>query len=437
MLRFIKIFLIFIILYHIIVTVICYGIFWGQYQEIFSFIRDGIRMIFFIIAIITHRKHCKQFLKTWKYPLISIGAIFVFSIVVSQFLGKWRYDILIGIKYGVRYLIIMISAACIGYFLAYEKSQEKLIRFLRMFFSTIIMIVIVWFLRQLTKLMIPEFFHRIGYGPLKDFVFGDNPPIYYLTGYQWTLRRQGIFAWPNNYGYFLIAFLPVILLVIKQRLSSIKKFIITNKTVLLNSTIIFIRIAAIIMTLSRTAFIGGIIWLALTNITWIKSHKKIARTGLGIIIAGLIGLSILKGESTLGHIQAKFGSIKYIIQQPGGYGLGTSGPAIHHNGTILPENYYMQLMLDIGTIGFLLRTIITLQIMWLARKIQTKLKSIQMNANEWMIYRVRTWLNIGRFSLLVMGVFLHVFEDSMVNYLFFVIWWILTGYLSTYIEKKD
>jgi hypothetical protein len=35
-----------------------------------------------------------------------------------------------------------------------------------------------------------------------------------------------------------------------------------------------------------------------------------------------------------------------------------------------------------------------------------------------------------------MGMFLHVFEDSMINYLFFVSRGILTGYLSTKIDKS-
>jgi len=130
----------------------------------------------------------------------------------------------------------------------------------------------------------------------------------------------------------------------------------------------------------------------------------------------LIGISILKTESTLGHIAAKFGSIAYIIEQPGGYGLGTSGPAIHHQGKILPENYYIQLILDIGTIGFILWSILILNIIRILRKIQQRIKEKDT------LYIIWQGLNIGFFALLIMGIFLHVFEDSMVNYLFFITW---------------
>lgn len=437
MVKFLKAFLIFVILYHIIVTVICYGIFWGQYQEFFSLLRDGIRIAFIAIVISTHRRHCRQFLKTRKYSLIFLWALLIFGIVISKWMDKSRYDILVGIKYGLRYLIILITAIYIGFSLAYEKNKERFMKFLHFFLYTLIIIMLFGFLRQWAKLIIPEFFHQIGYGPLKDFVFGDKPPIYYLTWYQWTLRWQGIFAWPNNYGYFLIAFLPIIVLFFRQRLTSIKNLFTANKKTILNIAVIALWIIAIILTLSRTAFIGGIIALALLNIQWIKAHKKRARWIWIICILWLIGLSALKWASTIGHIKAKFGSIAYVLDQPGGYGLGTSWPAIHHNGTILPENYYIQLMLDIGTIGFLLWTIVMLQIIRVARKIQKAFKNIQMTANEQTIYLMRKWLSIWRVTLLIMGIFLHVFEDSMVNYLFFITRWILTGYLSTYIKKRD
>lgn len=429
MIKFLKTFLIFIVLYHILVTIICYGIFWWHYQETLSLVRDSIRIIFILAIITTHWKDTMWFIKIWKYPLITLSIVLIFSIGISKQIGKSQYDIWVGIKYGLRYIIIIITAARIGYSLAYTKSKEHFIKFLRRCLYMLVIIVIIWFLRQIAKLIMPEFFTKIGYGPLKDFIFGDRPPIYYLTGYKWTLRRQGIFSGPNNYGYFLTAFLPVIVIFFREKFDSIKALFSANKTTITHTMIIALRIAAIIMTLSRTAFIWGIVGLALANIQRIKKHKKVSRGILAFVILWLVGLSILKGQSTLDHIKAKFGSLQYVIQQPIGYGLGTSGPAIHHNGTILPENYYVQLMLDIGTIGFLLRTVLVIQITWLAKKIQ---KTIHIQDT---ISLLRQGLTIGRVALLIMGIFLHVFEDSMVNYLFFIIRGILTGYLSTSIKK--
>jgi uncharacterized metal-binding protein len=45
-------------------------------------------------------------------------------------------------------------------------------------------------------------------------------------------------------------------------------------------------------------------------------------------------------------------------------------------------------------------------------------------------------LQLWCLALLVIGVVLHVFEDSMVNYLFFVIYGIVLGMLSHLISQK-
>ena len=441
MMKFLKPFLIFVVMYHLFVTVVRYGMLGWAYPEIPALGRDAIWLLFFAIILITNFRRINSYIRTWKRPRITLLIILTFSVGVSLLKGKWVYDIFVGIKYGLLYLFIFLSSTFIGRIWNKKDSDIQhstfnIQHFLKFLKYLLIITLLVWFLRQGLKFIRPDIFLNIGYGPFNDFKFGTKPPIYYLTWYQGTPRRQGIFSWPNNYGYFLIAFLPVVILFFRQKFTSIKAFFSANKKVILNTAVIALRILAIALTLSRTAFIGWIVGLAIINVQWIRKHKKISLWILAVLLAGLIGLSVLKWASTLDHIKAKFGSIKYVIEQPSGYGLGTSGPAVHHNGTILPENYYLQLMLDIGTIGFLIRAIIILQITRLARKIQQAFKKLNTNANTQTIYLIRTWLNIGRVCLLIMGLFLHVFEDSMINYLFFVLWWILSGYLSTYIKKE-
>jgi len=51
----------------------------------------------------------------------------------------------------------------------------------------------------------------------------------------------------------------------------------SNKLAIRNTIIIALRILAIILTLSRTAAIGGVVALAMMNFQWIKKNKKIAR----------------------------------------------------------------------------------------------------------------------------------------------------------------
>ncbi len=432
MIRFLKIFLIFVVLYHLFVTIVWYGILGWSYPELPALGRDAVWVLFFAILVLYNFKTIKAYLNTRKRPRITLIIILAFGVGISLLKGKSMYDIFVGIKYGLLYLFIFLSATFIWRIFT-EDTTNKYLKYLKYLLITTL---IVWFLRQGLKFIWPNLFFNIGYGPLNDFKFGVKPPIYYLTWYQGTARRQGVFSWPNNYGYFLIAFLPAVILFCKEKLKNIKELVIMNKKVIINSAIVVLRIIAIILTLSRTAFIGWIVGLAIMNVQRIKKHKQIS-WGIGIVfLAGLIGLSILKWASTMGHIKAKFWSIKYVIQEPSGYGLGTSWPAINHNGTILPENYYIQLMLDIGTLGFILWTVLILQITWLARKIQQKYKKSSIHTSTETIYLIRRWLNIWRVCLLVMGMFLHIFEDSMINYLFFVSRGILTGYLSAWNNRK-
>lgn len=426
--RFIKLFLIIIVLYHVLITTIQYGIFGWAHPELPAILRDGVRALFVICVIIFYAKQLPSYIQKRKRPWICLIILVVFSVGVSYLKGKNMSDMLIGIKYGFLYLPIFLSATFLGHVL-YKKDSaiqnqkskiQNLLIFVKWF---LVVILITGFIWQISKFIRPNRFMTIWYWPFQDFVFGAKPPIYYLTWYQGTSRRSWIFSWPNNYGYFLIALLPAIIVLCKVKRQSIKLRM-HNKVAIRNSVIITLRIAAIVLTLSRTAAIGWIVALAALNFQWIKKHKKIARWLIIIAILWILWLSALKWASTLGHIQAKFGSLKYVLQSPSGYGLGTSWPAIHHNGTILPENYFIQLILDIGTIWFILRALLVRQIQNICNKIKKNFADKQHQ-----IYRLRIALTIGRIALLIMGLFLHVFEDSMVNYIFFVLRGVTSGYL--------
>jgi len=435
MIRFLKWFLIFIILYHVLITIIQYGIFGWAHPDAPAILRDAVWFLFILWTIITYSKHLKSYLKARKRPWITFIILIVFSVGISYLKGKNISDMLVGIKYGFLYLPIFLSATFLGHVRSRAEKlegwkMEKFWSFVKYFLITTL---IIWFLRQIAKFIRPDFFLHIGYWPFNDFVFGAKPPIYYLTGYHWTSRRQGLFSGPNNYGYFLIAFLPLIIALCKSKWQSIRQRF-TQKQLIWNSIIILLRILAIILSLSRAARIGWAVAIILLNSKWVRKNRKIARWVVIIIVAGLIGLSLLKRDSTRIHAAKFFDSIHYVIQQPGWYGLGTSWPAIHHNGTILPENYFIQLILDVGTIGFLLWILCIRQIQKVAIKIKRYFAQIQ-DEKQKQIYTIRLALTIGRTALLVMGFFLHVFEDSMVNYSFFILRGLASGYLFSQVEK--
>jgi len=195
--NFIKIFLIVIVLYHVIITTVQYGIFGWAHPELPAILRDGIRALFILCVIIFYAKELKEYIKKRKRPRICLIILVVFSVGVSYLKGKNISDILIGIKYGFLYLPIFLSATFIGHIWNKVETlkgwnMEKFLKFVKYFLVTTL---IVWFVWQIAKFIIPDSFLKIWYWPFQDFVFGAKPPIYYLTWYQGTARRSWIFSW--------------------------------------------------------------------------------------------------------------------------------------------------------------------------------------------------------------------------------------------------
>ena len=188
-------------------------------------------------------------------------------------------------------------------------------------------------------------------------------------------------------------------------------------------------------TLSRAV----LVWIVIVFLAmyWSKLKEKkrwLIRWGVWVI-AILAILSVLKRESTVWHITSKLSTIPEVISQPFGHGLGSSGPAIHYEWKYLPENYFLQIMLDIWTVWFLFWIFSILCLLLIQYKVIWLNKWKLSNEEEYqlqVLYKLQIWF----FALFVMWLFLHVFEDSMVNYLFFTIYWIVLWSLSTKLKEE-
>ncbi len=433
MFKFLKVFLGLMVLYHILVTVVIYWIFGWESPQLPALIRDGIRILFFAIIFLTYRKEWKDYFLKRKRPWILFAILMIRGVLISLWMDKSISDILIWIKYGFFYIFIFLSASFLWFV---SKDKIKNIQKFGRIWYLLMSIVLLGFVWQWAKLIWPEFFMNIWYGPLNDFFFGKNPPIYYLTGYEWTLRWQWLFAGPNNYGYFLIAFLPIVLLSFKVKINKWKEIFNWKNKQFWNLTLMMVWILAILFTLSRTAILWWAFVFILLNINWIKKNKIKSSIIILMWIIWIIVLSLLKDTSTINHILAKFGSVNQIIQTPMWMWLGTAWPAIHHNGTILPENYFIQIIIEVGTIWFILRALIRYAVIDIEKKIKKYWTENINNIKSEYIFIIRKYLNIGRLSLLIMWIFLHVFEDSMVNYMFFISYWLINWYLSKISNNK-
>lgn len=413
------------LLYQIVATFLVYGInlLPASYPAL---VREWLRCLLILITFLLWLPQFKSYRKKRKLARISFIVLWIISVLFSFFISHSSLsNIFIGIKYWFQWMFILLTSSLIGFVISDKIKQSKI---LKLFPRILVWIVLIGFIWQWLKLIWPDFFYSLWYGSLDDYAYWENPPIYYLTSYQWTLRRQWLFSWPNNYWYFLVAFLP---LVRRFFTKNIKEK--TESPIWLNIVALCIRFAGIFMTLSRAV----LIWLAVAFVLMyrkqLKKNKKLLlRWWVGILLA-LVWLSVLKRESTLWHIASKVDVIPEIVNHPLWHWLGSSWPAIHYDWKFLPESYYFQIMLDIWSVGFLFRAIAVLYILWIQFNI---VKSLQSNkeGGEQLVYIYS--MEIGLFALFVMWLFLHVFEDSMVNYLFFIIYWILLWSLSNNITGE-
>ncbi len=387
--------------------------------------REWVWFLFLIIVLIIWFKKVKQYWKYWWKVWVSFLILIIVSIIFSSLKDVSMSNMFIWIKYWFWWTFILISASFFGYVISEKWQKSKLIQILP---RVLVTIVWLWFLWQWAKLLWPDFFYSLWYWWLDDYSYWENPPIYYLTWYQWTLRRQWFFSWPNNYWYFLVAFLPLVRWFFTN---NIKK----KQNTVLSVLAIIVWLAWMWATLSRAV----LVWIVIVFISlyWnkLKTKKRLLLRWWVWIVVALAVLSVLKRESTIWHITSKLSTIPEVVSQPLWHGLGSSGPAIHYEWKYLPENYFLQIMLDIWTVGFLFRAFSILCLLLIQYKV-VSLNKWRLNSEEeyqlQVLYKIQIWF----FALFVMWLFLHVFEDSMVNYLFFTIYGIILWSLSTKLKGE-
>ena len=287
--QFLKYFFVVIALYHIIVTVLSYWLDLWISQTNISIIRDAMWVCFVVLIAIWSNEWIKWYRERRKRVRILFWILILFSLGVSFLQGTSLSNMMIWIKYWFYFLVIFLTATFVWYTWIKKFNAKDFSRIQYIF----VWIVLIWFGWQVLKIYRPDLFMTIWYWKLDDFYYGVKPPLYYLTWYGWTTRWQWIFAWPNNYWYFLVAFLPLILMFGGWTRQELKNFI-KNPFGNLQFLLTIVWIAAIIMTLSRSAILWMIIVFAFLARNWIKQHKKLAIWIFAVLLAGIVWLSFLK-----------------------------------------------------------------------------------------------------------------------------------------------
>jgi len=279
-----------------------------------------------------------------------------------------------------------------------------------------------------------------------------NSCISFAQNVEGQHRFQGTFWWPIRFSVFL----TIVGSLFAGWLFSSERFSKRQKYILLGGFGALI-LPAIFFSYSKTSMLWVLFTIAIFSVLTYKyrMRKKITKqfyAALWALITIPIALvALLKWElflhlgSVLNRLDNLSKSFEMFWYNPFGYGLGIAGPASQIGNSIesawnwtiatntvtkvhkfLPENWYVQILLEQWIIGLAL--FMSLIILIWYRLISLVKKS-------------RSYMNIGitsaYFALLFMSLFTHAFEEAATSYiLFFIIGLVLAESISQEKLKK-
>jgi len=401
-------FTIFLLLYFVISVTASYYLFDVTYGNLMlPIIKELTWFAILWYVMWRYRSKVVLFFQYTKLLWLLIAGIAVRGVVATVLIyqSQWVMDlsvwinILIWLKYGLYATVIFYTAGLMWF--TSTLTESDLSHYIRFICKAILWFLIIWLIWQWLKRSVPDLFYNIlWYGPVGDYIVGQAHPIYYRTGAGGFPRFSGLMSGPNNLWYLLVAYASVVPLYFTQR---------RVKLLYYGSTL---------ATLSRAAMLGVGTQLVMTATKWIRRNRMLIFVLAGIWLLAVIALSIIKWASTREHLTRSFDSLQKVIQSPWWIGLWSSWPWVHRGWSVLPENFYLQLLLDYGTIPFIARCGLWYMIIQQCKTIS--------ELGYQLSWQLRGYL-AGFVGLLLVGLFLHVFEDSIVNYLFFIPFGLLWG----------
>ncbi|KKU80475.1 MAG: hypothetical protein UY05_C0006G0009 [Candidatus Peregrinibacteria bacterium GW2011_GWA2_47_7] len=347
-------------------------------------------------------------------------------------------------------ILLYLGLGILSYFVhEYEFGLKQWIFGMRFDFSFLIAFLIFRHLgfsenqrAQLIKLLLLSSAIAVGYGLLTFvvFLFVDPAMLTYL-GFRndWSTfipgealafcqrlentgfcRLQSTFAGPNQYGIFLVFLAGAVWF------SSFKEISILRYKNNLLATIAI----SLLLTLSRSAWIGFMAAVGMAVVVFygdeIKNSIKKRRAMLMVVMVSMVIMAvaaltipsvrhaIIRPGSTSGHFQNAYIATERMWKHPFGEGLATVGPAssyFHKPGEAFhPENWYLQVGIEMGWIGMAL--FLAIIVLMAQRLFKERLK---MSAG----------VPLGKIALFglcgiaIAGLFLHSFEDAPTTLLIF------------------
>jgi len=278
-----------------------------------------------------------------------------------------------------------------------------------------------------------------------------NQCISFAQNVEWQHRFQGTFGWPIRFSVFL----TIVWCLFTGWILSTTRFTKKYKQALSAGFMILI-LPAIFFSYSKTSMLGVLFAASVFTLLSYKYRyrKKITKQFYiylwSMITIPIALVALLKWElflhlgSVLNRLDNLGKSFEMFWYNPFGYGLGIAGPASQIGNSIesagnwtiatntvsrvykfLPENWYVQILLEQWIIGFAL-------FMSLIILIGVRLVYLVKRKKDYL----SIWITTAYFALCFMALFTHAFEEAATSYiLFFLIGLVLAESMT--LEKTQ
>jgi len=354
---------------------------------------EPVAAIFLILVMINFLS--KKEIIIDKYYLI-VGALIDFGIISTVFISPTISRGLEGFRFALFASLIFFIVMLID---AKKEDFEKLVKN----YLTISVIIAVWAIVE--RALPVDYWQYLG---LSDFGFGQHKVVD-------VYQSQSILEGPNQLASYLLPAIFLMLINITDKIFneiSKSKNKVTNQ--IPNIIFLLVIVTALILTFSRSAFVGLIVSL-LAYILFFLGNKTAKYYFLGLALVATLGLYFLfqtgsaqtkdlfsHGASLEEHITALSESVNEVknrfqtdtLKFTFGSGLGTAGPSVLKYGDgFVSESWYLQIFIELGLVGLALWLLL---MYYLLRDLM----------------RDKKGLFLGLLSVSVAALFLHTWADN-------------------------
>lgn len=272
-------------------------------------------------------------------------------VAISIIVSLWQQPPPLAWLFGMKTNLVWIALLIIAQLAA---APQLLRRALQILLATSLVVATLALLQSWA--LPPSWLEAVGYGPTTI------QPLQLVDPAVGARRAFSTLGGPNQLGAYLLLPLCYVVALATKRLRP------------WHLPALALLITAIAVSYSRSAWLGGAVALIVTVAAGLP-RRWLTTLGGAVVALALVALwlipylltshpsaqyYLLHGSiqdngiktSNIERREAIAGGIETVMQQPGGRGLGTAGPASRLAGQgLITENYYLQLAVEVGLLG--------------------------------------------------------------------------------------